>query len=333
MPDYLDHYRGKTVLVPGGAGSIGTNLCRTLARLGASVVVLDNLSSAVRWNLPDDPSIVFVEGDILDEASLDDAFRRRPDLVFHLAALFANQNSIEHPELDLMINGMGTLQMLERAVTAGVERFVFASSSSIYGADARLPLSEEAWSTHHETPYQVTKVLGELYCNYFQLHHDLDVVKPRFFNSYGPGEVPGRYRNVIPNFVQRAMSGLPLTITGTGDETRDFTYVGDIVDGLLRLGSCPAAGGHDVNLGSGTETRIADLAEAVNRLTGNVAGIQHLQLRGWDTKSRRRADISKARALVGYDPATSLEEGLRATVAWFLENWDRIGPAVSGGEG
>ena len=333
MPEYLDHYRGKTVLVSGGAGSIGSNLCRALARLGASVIVLDDLSSAVRWNLPEDPSIVLVEGDILDETRLDDAFARTPNLVFHLAALFANQNSIEHPELDLMVNGMGTLRMLERSVSAGVERFILASSSSIYGVDAPQPISEDAWSAHHETPYQVTKVLGELYCNYFQIHHDLDVVKPRFFNSYGPGEVPGRYRNVIPNFIHRAMSGLPLTITGTGDETRDFTYVGDIVDGLLRLGSYPAARGYDVNLGSGRETRIADLAKAVNRLTRNEAGIHHLPRRDWDTKSRRWADISRARSLVGYDPATSLEEGLRSTVAWFRENWDRIGPVTPGRDG
>ena len=332
MLDYLDHYRGRTVLVTGGAGSIGSNLCRTLAGLGADVVVLDDLSSAVRWNLPDDPSVNLVEGDILDEARLDEVFRRGPRLVFHLAALFANQNSIDHPERDLMVNGMGTLRVLGRSASSGVERFVFASSSSIYGDNAPLPLTEEAWSTRHETPYQVTKVLGELYCNYFAIHHGLEVVKPRFFNSYGPGEAPGRYRNVIPNFIQRAMSGLPLLITGTGDETRDFTYVGDIVDGLLRLGYYPAAVGQEVNLGSGQETRIDDLASTINRLTGNDAGIQRSRRRGWDTKSRRRADISRARELVGYESTTSLEEGLRATVDWFRENWERIQSAVPSAE-
>lgn len=333
MPGYLDHYRGKTVLVSGGAGSIGSNLCGALARLGATVIVLDNLSSAARWNLPEDPSIVFVEGDIVDQAKLDHVFRHGPSIVFHLAALFANQNSVEHPDLDLTVNGMGTLLMLQGSAYSGVERFIFASSSSIYDAEAPLPLSESAASVPHETPYQITKALGELYCDYFHHHRGLEVVKPRLFNSYGPGEAPGRYRNVIPNFVHRAMSGLPLMVTGTGDETRDFTYVGDIVDGLLRLGFHPSASGHAVNLGSGRETRIADLAEAVNRLTGNRAGVRHLPRRDWDKKSRRCADISRARTLVGYDPATSLEEGLERTAAWFRNNWDRIGPAAGSGNG
>ncbi|MCE2404155.1 MAG: NAD-dependent epimerase/dehydratase family protein [Dehalococcoidia bacterium] len=330
MPEHLDHYRGKTVLVTGGAGSIGSNLSRALAGLGATVIVLDDLSSAPPWNLPEDPSVLFVEGSVVDEARLDDVFQRGPSLVFHLAALFANQNSVDHPELDLTVNGMGTLRILQRSASAGVERFVFASSSSIYASDAALPLNERARSLLHETPYQITKVLGEMYCDYFHLHQGLDVVKPRLFNSYGPGEAPGRYRNVIPNFVHRAMSGLPLMVTGTGDETRDFTYVGDIVDGLLRLGFCPDASGHSVNLGSGRETRIADLAEAVNRLTGNGAGVHHRPRRDWDSKSRRCADISKAKSLAGYDPATSLEEGLERTVSWFRDNWDSIGPAVSG---
>ena len=333
MPEHLDHYRGRTVLVTGGAGSIGSNLSRALAGLGAAVIVLDDLSSAPRWNLPEDPSILFVQGDVVDEAGLDEVFRRRPSVVFHLAALFANQNSVEHPELDLTVNGMGTLRMLQRSASAGVERFVFASSSSVYGSDAPLPLRERAGSLSHETPYQITKVLGEMYCDYFHLHRGLDVVKPRLFNSYGPGEAPGPYRNVIPNFVHRAMSGLSLVVTGTGEETRDFTYVRDVVDGLLRLGFYHAAAGHAVNLGSGRETRIADLAEAVNRLTGNGAGVRHLPRRDWDKKSRRCADISRARTLAGYDPATSLEEGLQRTVAWFRDNWDRIGPASSGGNG
>src|SRR5206468_12233376 len=143
----------------------------------------------------------------------------------------------------------------------GVKRFVYASSGcSIYGKDAPLPLTEDFVSLHLSSPYQITKMLGELYCNFFANHHALNVVKPRFFNSYGPGEVPGQYRNVIPNFIYWAMKGRPLTITGTGEETRDFTYVGDIVDGLLRSGQSEAAIGEEFNLASGVETRIVDLA-------------------------------------------------------------------------
>ncbi len=329
-------YHGKTVLVTGGAGAIGSNLTRALAQSGARVIVLDDLSASQRWNVPSLPGLLFVEGSILDEVVLKRVFLERPQVVFHLAAFFANQNSVDHPERDLQVNGMGTLRLLEYATLAGVDRFVYASSGcSIYGSDSPLPLREEFMSLHLSTPYQITKMLGELYCNFFQDHYGLKVVKPRFFNSYGPGEVPGQYRNVIPNFVYWALKGLPLPITGTGEETRDFTYVGDIVDGLLRAGCFDAAIGQEFNLASGRETRIIDLAHLVNQLTGNRGGIQFTQRRKWDTKSRLLASIDRARQLIGYEPRTSFEEGLQETIRWFRDNWEaieasaRFGPGVS----
>jgi nucleoside-diphosphate-sugar epimerase len=161
------------------------------------------------------------------------------------------------------------------------------------------------------------------------------VVKPRFFNSYGPGEVPGQYRNVIPNFIYWAIKGFPLPITGTGEETRDFTYVGDIVDGLLRAGYFESAIGQEFNLASGKETKIIDLANMINELTDNKAGIRFASRRKWDTKSRLLASIERARKLIGYEPNTPIEGGLRKTIQWFRENWDKIdasahfGPGVS----
>ncbi|MGQ9569223.1 MAG: NAD-dependent epimerase/dehydratase family protein, partial [Anaerolineae bacterium] len=206
-----------------------------------------------------------------------------------------------------------------------VERFVYASSGcSIYGSESPLPLREEFMSMHLSTPYQITKMLGELYCNFFYNHYGLKVVKPRFFNSYGPGEVPGQYRNVIPNFIYWAMKGLPLPITGSGEETRDFTYVGDIVDGLLRAGVFESAVGQEFNLASGVETRIIDLAKWVNELTGNEAGVKYVQRRKWDTKSRLLASIDRARELIGYEPRTLFEEGLQHTIAWFRNHWKEI---------
>ena len=246
MTDFLEAYAGKTVLVTGGAGAIGSNLCRRLAKLKAQVLILDDLSSGERWNVPDMPGILFVEGDVLDEVKMKRMFFEKPQLVFHLAAFFANQNSVDHPERDLLVNGMGTLRLLEYSQLSGVERFVYASSGcSIYGSDAPLPLHEEFVSLHLSSPYQVTKMLGELYCNFFHNHFGLRVVKSRFFNSYGPGELPGQYRNVIPNFIYWALKGRPLPITGSGEETRDFTYVGDIVDGLLRAGVLESAIGQE----------------------------------------------------------------------------------------
>jgi len=333
---HIDAYAGRTALVTGGAGAIGSNLCAALARAGAQVIILDNLSSAERWNVPPLPGILFVEGDVRDEVKLKRVFFERPAIVFHLAAFFANQNSVDHPETDLQVNGMGTLRLLEYSVFTGVERFVYASSGcSIYGSSAPLPLTEEFMSMHLSTPYQITKMLGELYCNFFHNHYGLKVVKPRFFNSYGPGEVPGQYRNVIPNFIYWAIKGQPLPITGTGEETRDFTYVGDIVDGLLRAGAIEAAIGQEFNLASGRETRIVDLAHMINQATGNQAGIRFAARRKWDTKSRLLASVDRARELIGYEPNTPFERGLEKTVQWFRDNWERIessarfGPGVS----
>ena len=332
--DYLKSYEGKTILVSGGAGAIGSNLCHGLAELGARVIILDDLSSAERWNVPSLPNVLFIEGSILDEVLLKRVFFERPQIVYHLAAFFANQNSVDHPEHDLMVNGMGTLRLLEYSVMTGVERFVYASSGcSIYGSESPLPLREEFMSMHLSSPYQVTKMLGELYCNFFHHHYGLPVVKPRFFNSYGPGEVPGQYRNVIPNFIYWAMKGQVLPITGSGEETRDFAYVGDIVDGLLRAGVMDRAIGQEFNLASEKETKIIDLAHKVNEITGNQAGVRLASRRKWDTKNRLLASVDRARELIGYEPSTPFEIGLSNTVQWFRENWERIEAAARFGPG
>jgi len=178
-------------------------------------------------------------------------------------------------------------------------------------------------------------MLGELYGNFFHHHYDLPVVKARFFNSYGPGEIPGQYRNVIPNFIYWAMQGQPLPITGTGEETRDFTYVDDIVDGLLRAGYFESAIGQEFNLASGAETRIGDLAQMINAQVGNQAGITFTERRKWDTKPRLLASVERAKSLIGYQPHTPFETGLQHTIAWFKNNWDlisadaRFGPGMS----
>ena len=329
MNPFHDHYEGKKVIVTGGAGAIGSNLTKALVQAGGEVIVVDNLSSSERWNVPSASSVLFVEADIIDEIALKRIFFEKPNVVFHLAAFFANQNSVDHPERDLETNGLGTLRLLQYSALSGVERFVYASSGcSIYGSDAPLPLHEDFTSMHLSTPYQVTKMLGELYCNFFYNHYGLKVVKPRFFNSYGPGEIPGQYRNVIPNFIFWAMLGQPLPITGSGEETRDFTFVDDIVNGLLRAGSMESAVGQEFNLASGSETRIIDLANMINAATGNSAGVSYVPRRKWDTKSRLLASVNRAHDLIGYEPSTNFEEGLELTIEWFRENWDRIESAA-----
>ncbi len=319
-------YAGRTVLVTGGAGCIGSNLVRALADGGAArILVLDDLSSASRWNLPDHPAVRFVRGSVLDDEALRAVFAERPEYVYHLAALFANQNSVDHPEQDLRVNGLGTLKVLQFAHLAGVRRVVYASSGcSVYGSRAPLPLVEDFVSLDLDTPYQITKLLGELYCNFFFRYYRLPVVRARFFNVYGPGEIPGRYRNVIPNFLYWAIRKEPLPITGTGEETRDFTYVGDVVQGLLAAGVAEAAAGEALNLASGREVTVAHLAGLINELTGNPAGVRYVERRPWDTITRRCASVEKARRLLGYRPATDFETGVRRTWEWFTANWDRI---------
>jgi len=324
--EVLGHYINKRILISGGSGCIGSNLIKTLLKVEPEkIIVIDDLSASHEWNLPKDPKVVFIRGSILDEEKMKRAFSFKPHYVFHLAAHFANQNSVDHPETDLLVNALGTLRTLEYANIVGVERFVFASSGcSVYGSQAPLPLKEDFVSLHLDTPYQINKLVGELYCNYFHDYHKLPVATARYFNVYGPGEVPGRYRNVIPNFFWWAMNGQPLPITGTGEETRDFTFVDDIVDGTLRMGIVDGAVGEAINLASETETRVIDLANWINDMTGNKAGIVYIERRDWDKAIRRRASIEKAKKILGYEPKTEMKAGLRKVHEWFRENWESI---------
>jgi len=324
--EVLSHYTGKRILITGGAGCIGSNLTKALLKAEPEkIVIIDDLSASYEWNIPKDPKVTFIKGSILDEERMKRAFSYKPHFVFHLAAHFANQNSVDHPETDLLVNALGTLKTLEYANLVGVERFVFASSGcSVYGSQAPLPLKEDFVSLHLDTPYQINKLVGELYCNYFHDYYKLPVAIARYFNVYGPGEVPGRYRNVIPNFFWWAMHGQPLPITGTGEETRDFTFVEDIVDGTLRMGVVEEAVGEAINLASEKETRVIDLANWINEMTGNKAGIVFKQRRDWDKAIRRRASIEKAKKILGYEPKTDMKTGLRRVYEWIKENMDKI---------
>ena len=328
-----DSYAGRRVLVVGGAGAIGSNLVRALLERDAEVLVLDDMTSGYTWNLPSSHMLLLIKGDLLDETALKRVFSESPAVVFHLAAFFANQNSVDYPERDLMVNGLGTLRLLEYAALKGVERFVYTSSSSVYGDSPRLPIGEDGVSLQLSTPYQVTKLLGEMYGNFYRKQHGLPVVSVRLFNSYGPGEVPGQYRNVVPNFFYWAMSGQSLPITGSGDETRDFTFVGDVVDGLLACGVESNAVGEVMNLAGGREVAIIKLASLVLEITGSTSDIRHLPARKWDTKRRFLADTSKAQRTIGFAPATDFENGLAKTYEWFTSNWENITAAASFGPG
>jgi len=326
LGDILNQYKDKKILITGGAGCIGSNLISTLLKAEPEkIIVIDDLSASYEWNLPRHSKLTFIHGSILSEEHLKRAFNEKPHFVFHLAAHFANQNSVDHPETDLLVNGLGTLKVLEYSNLIDVERFVFASSGcSVYGSQAPLPLKEDFISIHLDTPYQIHKLLGELYCNYFYDYYKLPLVICRYFNVYGPGEVPGKYRNVIPNFTWWALNRQPLPITGTGEETRDFAFVGDIVEGNLRAGVISEAVGEAMNLASETETKIIDLANMINELIGNGAGIVFKERRSWDKVIKRRASIEKARKILGYEPKTDIKTGVQKTINWIKENIENI---------
>lgn len=326
MRDYTSDYEGKTILVTGGSGAIGGNLCRKLSEMNAKrVIILDDLSSSYLWNIPKADNVSFVEGSILNDEMLKRVFKEKPDYVFHLAAHFANQNSVDNPEKDLMINGIGILKALQYAQLVNVKRFVYSSSGcGVYGLDSKMPFEEHDISISLHTPYQVTKLLGELYTNYFHNLYNMPIANARFFNSYGPGEVPGKYRNVIPNFFYWAMKGIPLPITGAGTETRDWTYVGDIVNGLVAMGIEEEAIGEAFNLGSGVDHQVIEMATIVNQLTNNKAAVTFKERRDWDVKTKLLSCVDKANRVLGYKPQMKFEDGLKNVHSWFEENWENI---------
>ena len=305
---------GKNILITGGAGFIGSNLAK---RLSASnkIIVVDNLSEGHEENLAGLKNIEFVKEDIRNEEFIFKLFEQKKfDYVFHLAASFANQKSIEFPTQDLEINGFATLKLLEAAQKNGLKRFVYASSSCVYGQVGE-PMREEM-KPAPETPYAITKLLGEYYTNFFFNYYKLPTAIVRYFNVYGPNEYPGKYRNVIPNFFAKALASQPLPVMGDGSDSRDFTFVDDAVEGTILAAEKQTAIGQTFNIGSGVETRIIELAKLVNKIAGNKKGIQFVPKRGWDKVTRRVADVSKAKKLLDFQAKTSLEAGLRKTFNW-----------------
>lgn len=329
--------KDKTVLVVGGAGAVGSQLTNRLTKICKKVIVLDNLTSGYTDLLQRSPNLLFIEGDIRSDSDLKRCFNESPDIVFHLAAFFANQNSVDYPQEDISVNGSGTLKLYEYCALYGkLEKIIYASSGcSIYGS-APMPYVEDVIEPMHlSTPYQITKMLGELYGNYFIRQYNLPICYARFFNSYGQGEYPGQYRNVIPNFIYWALQGQSLPITGTGDETRDFTSVKDIVQGLILMAENDEAIGEAFNLAAGREIQIRYLAELINKETGNEAPINFKPRRSWDSKPRLLASNDKAKKILGFNPSLDFESNITETVAWFRQNWDKVlenadfGPGMS----
>lgn len=323
MKNYL---KDKNILVVGGAGAIGSQLVNKLSDISKKIIILDNLSSGYLDLIEDKKNVIFIKGDIRSDSDLRRCFNEEPDIIFHLAAFFANQNSVDYPQEDISVNGVGTLKLYEYSAIYGkIEKIIYASSGcSIYG-DEKMPYVEEKVSPMKlSTPYQITKMLGELYGNYFIRQYNLPICYARFFNSFGPGEYPGQYRNVIPNFIYWALKGKKLPITGDGEETRDFTSVSDIVDGLILMASTKNINGEAFNLAASREIKIKDLATLINKHTENKNGIEYIPRRSWDSKPRLLASNEKAKKILGFKPDKDFEKKLIETIQWFKENWENV---------
>lgn len=322
-----EYYKDKVILVTGGAGAIGRNLSEKLAIIGAEkVIIFDNLSSAYEWNIPNYSNISFIKGDIRNENDLIRVFHYKPQIVFHLAAFFANQNSVDYPLINEDVNINGLIKLLEFSVLSkSIEKFVFANSEGgAYGGNSKLPYQEDDISIDLGSPYYISKLSGEAYCRYYQSYYNLPISIVRLFNSFGPGEVPGQYRNVIPNFIFWALNKKTLPLTGDNRIARDFVFVEDTVQGILRAGVYEKAIGESINIATGKTVKIYDLAEMINRKTNNTSGVNIIGNRKWDKRPSIFGCTKKASELIEFNVDTDFEYGIDLTIEWFKRNWENI---------
>lgn len=306
------------------------------------MVVVDNLLSAELENVPADRRVRLVEGSIADPqvlAGVDDGF----DFIWHLATYHGNQSSIANPLEDHENNLITTLRLLQRVREfKRLRKLVYAASGCVLARhtfDEAKPVEEDGDAPFDlDSPYQISKIVGEFYCVYYHKQHAVPTVRARFQNVYGPGEILGAgrwrgtpatvWRNVVPTFIYRALRGLPLEIDNGGIASRDFIFVDDIVAGLVAC-ALRGDGGDVYNLASGEETTIKELAERVNRLAGSRSALTITPPRPWDRAGRRVGSTRKSRQKLGFEASVSLEDGLRRTIEWTRANLGLIERAMA----
>src|SRR5262245_56398348 len=301
-------------LVTGGAGFIGSHLTEELARRGHSVRVVDSLITGRRRNLDHIKGVEFMEGDLADMNVATRAVAGM-NYVLHQAAIPSVPRSVNDPITSNRANIDATLNILVAARDAGVNRLVFAGSSSEYGHSPTLPKREDM-ATSPLSPYALQKVVGTEYCQMFTRLYGFETVVIRYFNVFGPRQDPGSpYSGVISLFSTALIEGRQPTIYGDGEQTRDFTYVANVVDGVLRACTAPKAVGEVINVACGTRISLNELLRVMNRVVGTNLQAIYKDERAGDVRDSQ-ADISKAKALLGYMPTVSLEAGLRHTLDW-----------------
>lgn len=331
------------VLVVGGAGFVGSNLVHMLLQEGPiEIIVVDNLLSSDVSNIPADPRVRFVFGSINDErilAGLPDDL----DFAFHLACYHGNQSSIANPLADHENNTLTSLKLFERLRSIkSLKKVVYAAAACAVAEktyDAPAATTEDQPVTlYHDSPYSISKIIGELYGNYYFQRHDLPFVKARFSNVYGPREILGAgqwrgtvhtvWRNVTPTFIWRSLNGEALPLDNGGNASRDFIFVEDMARGLM---ACALKGvaGEVYNLATGRETTILELASLINEFTGNATPLDLRPARDWDRSGKRYASTEKASLELGFNAVVDIREGVRRTVEWTKANAELIRHSIA----
>jgi nucleoside-diphosphate-sugar epimerase len=311
-------------LVTGGAGFIGSHLTEELVGRGHRVRVADNLVTGKRRNLDHIRGVEFLEGDLADLAFARTATDGM-EFVLHQAAMASVPRSVKDPITSNRANIDAALNVLVASRDAGVKRVVYAGSSSVYGDTPTLP-KHEGMTPNPLSPYALQKLVGEEYCRMFTRLYGLETVTIRYFNVFGPRQDPGSpYSGVISLFATALLESRRPTIYGDGEQTRDFTYVANVVDGVLKACEARDANGQTINVATGSRLSLNELLKVMNRLVGTSMEPLRQEPRTGDVKDSQ-ADISKAKSLLGYQPTVSSEEGLKRTLEWYRS--ERAAPSA-----
>ena len=304
-------------LVTGGAGFIGSNLADELVRQGAKVSILDNLVTGFRENLDEiNGNFDFIEGDLNDDAAVKKAIESA-EIVFHQAALPSVPRSVENPTETHQACVNGTFNLLIKAKEVGVRRLVYAASSSAYGDQPTLP-KVETMRPEPLSPYAAAKLMGEYYCSVFTRVYGLETISLRYFNVFGPRQNPSSmYSGVISRFIDALLTNAKPVIYGDGEQSRDFTYIANVVDANIKAAATSKGIGEVMNVANGERISLNKLLEVLKNITGKNAVSADYQLERKGDVKHSQADNSKAVRMIGYEKLVDLEEGLRKTIDWW----------------
>ena len=337
-----DQIKGSRLLVIGGAGFIGSNLVLKLLDYDpANITIVDNLLSSDISNVPNDPRVVFRFGSITDEKILKD-ISEDIDYIWHLSCFHGNQSSIFDPMLDHENNTLTTLKLLERIKHfSSLKKLVYAAAGCAVAEKtfdkAEATFEDAPVSLYHDSPYSISKIIGELYGNYYWRQHNVPFVKCRFQNVYGPREILGAgqwrgtrhtvWRNVTPTFIWQSLNSKALQLDNGGVSSRDFIFVEDMARGLIAA-ALRGKAGEIYNLASGIETNIKDLAEMINKLTGNPIPPDISPARDWDRSGKRFGSTAKSKEKLGFEATVTLRDGLEKTIAWTRAHQETIARCI-----